>query len=161
MRFVADLRSDRRRFYSGGSRGLEVHAATSLRRRTIAFDLALLDHPAELRRIVTHELFHFAWIRLSNVMRRDWERLIESERKSSARGELGWPAELRKNQLRAGDLRHRTRLWREYACESFCDTAAWALSGVRRHPEFTLASRFRAHRARWLVALLRGCGARI
>ena len=43
------------------------------------------------------------------------------------------------------------RSWhrREYCCESFCDTAAWIYSGVRRHEEFTLAGRWRTGRRKW------------
>ena len=29
----------------------------------------------------------------------------------------------------ARDIAGRTRHWREYCCESFCDTAAWLYSG--------------------------------
>jgi hypothetical protein len=43
----------------------------------------------------------------------------------------------------------RTRRWREYCCESFCDTAAWLYSGMRRHPEFALAAQFSAPRRAW------------
>ena len=42
--------------------------------------------------------------------------------------------------------------WRDYLCESFCDTAAWIYSGVRRHPEYTLAARHRNRRAEWFRA---------
>jgi hypothetical protein len=51
--------------------------------------------------------------------------------------------------LGSDGVRYRTRRWREYCCESFCDTAAWMYSGVRSHPEFTLAPRFRARRRLW------------
>ena len=43
------------------------------------------------------------------------------------------------------------RRWREYLCESFCDTAAWLYSGLPSHEEFTLAPRFRRPRARWFA----------
>jgi hypothetical protein len=42
-----------------------------------------------------------------------------------------------------------TPAWRRYACESFCDSAAWLFAGLRDHDEFTLALRFRRQRARW------------
>jgi hypothetical protein len=41
------------------------------------------------------------------------------------------------------------RQWREYVCESFCDTAAWLYGGLRTHDEFTLSPRFRRRRAAW------------
>jgi len=80
-----------------------------------------------------------------------YEDLLRLERKQHAHGELGWSAELRKNRL-AGSPRHDNRLWRDYLCESFCDTAAWIYSGVRRHPEYTLAARHRDRRAEWFRA---------
>ena len=40
-------------------------------------------------------------------------------------------------QLRAVDVRVRTRAWREYCCESFCDTGAWFCGGGEK--EVTLA----------------------
>ena len=64
---------------------------------------------------------------------------------------LGWSAEWRKRRLTAADRRGRTRRWREYCCESFCDTAAWLYSGVERHDEFTLAGRCRKTRSQWFV----------
>ncbi len=74
---------------------------------------------------------------------------MRTELAAGTRGELGWSAEWRKDALQSGDVRLRTRHWREYCCESFCDTAAFLYSGVRRHPEFTLAARFRGRRRAW------------
>ena len=96
--------------------------------------------PREFPRIFVHELFHFVWLRAGNPRRWSFERVVRGEFRSGARGELGWSAEWRKAALRAGDVRRRSRRWREYCCESFCDTAAWLYSGVIRHPEFTLAA---------------------
>ena len=45
----------------------------------------------------------------------------------------------RKDALTRTDARDRTPRWRRYACESFCDTAAWHFAGLRQHDEFTLA----------------------
>lgn len=159
--FLSDLRSSRRRLYSGGRIGQEVHAASSLRERRIVFDRALLSHPAELRRIVVHELFHFAWIRVGNSVRRDWELLLATEWKTGARGELGWSAEWRKLELKSRDVRNRTRGWRDYVCESFCDTAAWLLTGAPVHDEATLGLRCAARRAVWFVDLFRTRGVTI
>jgi hypothetical protein len=64
--------------------------------------------------------------------------------------------------MRKRTLGPRTgRAWRDYVCESFCDTAAWLYSGVRRHPEFTLAPRFRERRAAWFEAAFAGRAIRI
>lgn len=122
-----------------------VHAASFLRQRRIAFDCSRAEFP----RILVHELFHFVWRRAGNPIRLAYEGLFESEHAAGARGELGWSAEWRKRALPAGEPARRGRRWREYCCESFCDTAAWLYSGVRSHPEFTLAGRFRTRRRAW------------
>lgn len=135
--------------------GDQVHAASDLRRRLILFDRALLADRREFRRIVVHELAHFAWQRLGNPARRAWEAVLVDELERRARGELGWSAELRKLKLSPGAQAARTRRWREYVCESFCDSAAWLLTGARPHPEATLARRHRSRRVAWFVDLLR------
>jgi hypothetical protein len=122
-----------------------VHAASFLRLRKISFDCTAAEFP----RIFVHELFHFVWARVGNPMRWRYEDLIRAEIRAGARGELGWSAEWRKAALDARAARHRSRRWREYCCESFCDTAAWLYSGVARHSEFTLVARWRQERARW------------
>jgi hypothetical protein len=83
---------------------------------------------------------------MDNASRRAFEELLAREWRSGARGELGWSAELRKGRLTVLDVRSRSRRWREYCCESFCDTAAWLYSGVRSHEEFTLERSFRPAR---------------
>ena len=119
-------------------------------------DSQLEREARELNRILTHELFHFAWVRLSNAGRYSYEALIRKEWSSNARGELGWSAESRKLRLGRNSWRARRRKqWSEYLCESFCDTAAWLLSGVRRHPEFTLAKRYCDRRAAWFEETFR------
>jgi len=82
---------------------------------------------------------------------RSYERLVAGELGRSALGELGWSAEWRKGKLVRRDRTARTRRWREYCCESFCDTAAWVYAGVERHEEFTLATRLRAARRKWFA----------
>ncbi len=109
----------------------------------------------ELSRIAIHELFHFVWIRLGNPVRRSWEDLLRCQLKQGARGELGWSAGQRLRGLRPGDLQRRTRRWREYVCESFCDSAAWAFGILRNHEEFTLEAACRAERRRWFAELWR------
>jgi hypothetical protein len=122
-----------------------VHAASFLRERRIAFDCTASEFP----RIFVHELFHFVWLRAGNPLRWSFEATIRLECRSGARGELGWSAEWRKAELGAGDIRRRSRRWREYCCESFCDTAAWLYSEVVRHPEFTLVQHCRKLRREW------------
>ncbi|MBV8732209.1 MAG: hypothetical protein JO336_20565 [Acidobacteriia bacterium] len=73
------------------------------------------------------------------------------EHAAGARGELGWSAEWRKRELTEKDVQTRSRLWREYCCESFCDTAASIYSGKPEHKEFTLALRYRERRKTWFA----------
>ncbi len=112
---------------------------------------ALMADADDFARIFVHELFHFVWLRLGNAKRRSYERVVARELHQRLRGELGWSAEWRKNKLRPRDWMLRTRRWREYCCESFCDTAAWRYAGVRKHAEFTLRARARAVRGRWFT----------
>lgn len=112
----------------------------------------------ELERIALHELFHFVWVRLGNPLRRSWEDLLRRQMRAGARGELGWSAERRRMRLQLSDAVRRTRRWREYVCESFCDTAAWRFGASRRHPEFTLEARFRPARSLWFSELSRHRG---
>lgn len=128
-----------------GKRRGPVHAGSFLRERRIAFDCT----QAEFARIFVHELAHFIWLRLGNPRRRRYEELLVEELTAHARGELGWSAEMRKLALTPSIVRERSRAWREYCCESFCDTAAWRWSGLSHHPEFTLAKMHRVRRARW------------
>ena len=129
-------------------RGVEMDAGAFLRERRVV--LARHLRGRELRRVTVHELFHFVWWRLGNPARHSWEALLLAER---ARGEAGWSAEWRKAALSEADRRHRTRRWREYACEAFCDSAAalWA-SPV----QCTLAPRWLARRREWFQATLGG-----
>ena len=139
-------------------RSLGPHlAATHIPRRVILLDAGLLSQTGEFERILVHEIFHFAWIRLSNQTRRNWEHVLAAEFAARAPGELGWSSEWRKDKLQRSDIRGRSPGWRRYVCESFCDTAAWLWSGLRRHDEFTLASARRPIRRAWFAEhLLRG-----
>ncbi len=131
-----------------GRRG-PVDGGALLRQRRIILDAAL---GRDSGRVLLHELFHFAWVRLGNPRRLAFEELLRRELQTHARGELGWSAEWRKAELTPTDAAARTRRWREYCCESFCDTAAWMFSGVRGHPQFTLTPRFRRARRAWFQA---------
>lgn len=131
-------------------RSLGPHlAATSIPGRVILLDREVLRTRGEFERILVHEVFHFVWVRLSNAVRRDWEGILANELSRRASGELGWSAEWRKNKLSEPDVRDRTPAWRRYACEAFCDTAAWRFAGLAGHEEFTLGERFRLSRATW------------
>lgn len=140
--FAPDLRVVRGALRIGHPGGREVHAAAYIRRRVIVLDEALRSDQQELRRILLHELFHFVWVRFGNFRRKEYAAILASEHLRRARGELGWSSERAKPQVAEG------RLWREYACESFCDTAAWYFTG--QHPEATLARRFCERRRKWL-----------
>jgi hypothetical protein len=131
-----------------------VHASSFLRERRIALDCT----GAEFPRIFVHELFHFVWVRAGNPLRWSYEELLLAELESRVPGELGWSAEWRKAALTGGDVRLRHRRWRDYSCESFCDTAAWLYSGIRRHPEFTLPRRCRKSRRQWFEGELSSGG---
>jgi hypothetical protein len=132
-------------------RALGPHLAqTSIPARIIYLDPCLLEQRGDFERILVHEIFHFVWVRLGNPRRWDWERLLEGELRERVRGELGWSAEWRKLRLKSRDIRGRTSLWRHYACESFCDSAARLYSGLTRHEEFTLPARAVRRRAAWM-----------
>ena len=131
---------------SVGSR--KVDASAYLRERRVVLDAALSR--SELQRVTVHELFHFVWWRLGNPARWSWGALIATER---ARGEAGWSAEWRKQALTGADRRNKTRRWREYVCEAFCDSAAAIYAGPG---QVTLAPRFLARRRAWFVATLEG-----
>ncbi len=146
VRFLPGLSAGSRKLYSRKPYGQPVYAATYIRKRVIVLDRELQRRPKELARILVHELFHFVWVRLGNPARRSYGRVLRREWRQHARGELGWSAEMRKAKLPSKPSQAR---WRDYACESFCDSAAWLYSGVGRHPEFTLAERHRRLRADW------------
>jgi hypothetical protein len=143
------LRAWRGKLLTGEGPGTAVHAGAFLRRREIVLDAALLATPKEAGRILIHELYHFVWTRLGNAARHSYEALVADEIRSGAKGELGWSSEWRKDALAARDVRSRSRRWREYVCESFCDTAAWLSTGRGRHEEFTLPQIPRRRRRAW------------
>ena len=118
-------------------------AGADIRRREVHLHPSLARRAAEYRRILTHELFHFAWVRLGNPKRAAWKELLGAELESGARGELGWSSEWRKAEL--------PRCFDEYACEAFCDTAAWLYSQAPSD-EYTLAVKWRTRRKAWMIA---------
>jgi hypothetical protein len=161
LRYCDGLRASGNRLATGadgfGHNWPEVHASAFIRRRETVVDSALCRRSGELSRILIHELFHFAWVRLGNAARASFEALLLSEWRARARGELGWSAEMRKRELPVT----QGRLWREYVCEAFCDTAAWLYSGIHRHEEFTLCARRRSARARWFEETFGRRGVRV
>jgi hypothetical protein len=140
-----DLRTHGGNIVSGY--GTPVHAATFIRKRKVVLDADLLADDRELKRILIHELFHFAWVRLGNAERLSFERLMKDQ--FASRGELGWSSEYRKRELTPGNVHRRDRKWREYCCEAFCDTAAAIYGDVGRHSEFTLGKDARRQRIEW------------
>ena len=138
-------------------RSLGPHlAATHIPRRRILLDAGLLLRTGEFERILIHEIFHFVWVRVSNQTRRSWEGVLSAELAARIPGELGWSAEWRKDKLTRSEVRRRAPAWRRYACESFCDTAAWLSAGLPGHDEFTLPAGARRTRRRWFEAHLLG-----
>ena len=104
---------------------------------------------------MVHEVFHYAWVRLGNPLRLSYHELLRAEMRAGARGELGWSAEWRKEKLTDSDVEGRSRKWREYAVESFCDTAAYIYSDCAEHAEFTLRNRWRGRRIQWYAGIFR------
>ena len=129
-----------------------MHAGSEIRKRLMVLDSDLLREPEELTRIFLHELHHFVWVRLGNPARRAYEEMAKTQ--FGARGELGWSAEMLKRNLTRADVDRRSRRWRDYVGESFCDTAAWYHMRKRRHDEWTLAASHRERRARWFSQYL-------
>jgi len=134
------------------------HASTSIPKRVILLDRGVLALRGEFERILIHELFHFVWVRLSNAARRNWELVLCDEFARGIRGELGWSSEWRKGTLKRDNAFARDARWRRYACESFCDTAAWMFTGLRSHDEFTLPMPARVARRVWFRALSSSTG---
>jgi hypothetical protein len=129
--------------------GNPAQAETSIRHRVIVLDQELKSAGPERARVVVHELFHFVWVRLGNPARHEWEALMRAEFAGGAKGEAGWSSEWRKRELRPEDLEVRNRYWREYCCESFCDTASLIFTGL--DDETTLKSRWLRKRQAWFA----------
>lgn len=149
IEYMDDPRAWRGKLRGGPGPGTPVHAGSFIRQRRIVLDTALLRRPREHGRILVHELFHFAWVRLGPAERESWAALLTREAKAHARGELGWSAELTKSRIGPNDRAANHQRWRRYLSEAFCDTAAWLFAGIARHPEFTLARRYRLARRAW------------
>ncbi len=147
--FRPRLTAHRGKLLSRSPKGDAVYAGSFLRKRRIVLDDDMLRTPRILERIFVHEVFHFVWLRLGANVRAAFEELVASEFDRAARGELGWSSESMKLKLTQADREERSRRWRDYICESFCDTAGWLFGTTRQYSEMTLARRFRESRRRW------------
>jgi hypothetical protein len=158
VRDRALLTAHRGKLLWGAGPGTPVEAASFLLQREIVLETRLLRQPRRLRFILVHELFHFVWRRLGNPLRREFEALLRWEQSHRARGALGESSAIKKERLAGDDSGRNSRDWRDYVCESFCDTAAWLYSGKRQGAVFTLSRRWRERRARWFTAsFANGC----
>jgi hypothetical protein len=117
--------------------------------KLLAFDAELAADPKEFARIFVHEIFHFVWLRLGNPRRWSYEALLREEMRAGPAANWAGPRSGANAPSHPAMRERRTRRWREYVCESFCDTAAWMFSGVPAHREYTLAHRFRERRRQW------------
>lgn len=153
---AAQLTACRGKLFSGDrSTGRPVHAASFLRVRKIVLDTELLRRPRLLRLILLHEIFHFVWVRLGNPKRKEFADILDRELRNGARGETGESSGLYKERVlqRRGSGECGSRLWRDYVCEAFCDTAAWLYADVRTDPTAgELPQRWRNRRERWFRA---------
>jgi hypothetical protein len=147
--FRPHLTAYKGKLLSKSPNGDAVYAGSFLRERKIILDELMLRTPRVLERIFVHEVFHFVWSKLGNRLRASYERLVLQELEWKVSGELGWSAESMKQQLAASDVRNRTRRWKDYICESFCDTAGWLFGSATRYSEMTLGREQRDARRRW------------
>jgi hypothetical protein len=148
--YQPELTAHRGKLLSRSSKGTAVLAGTFIGKRRIILDQDLLATPRHLTRIFIHEVFHFVWSRLGNSLRASYEELLDREFERRARGELGWSAESMKTLLTDEDRLQRSKRWREYLCESFCDTGGWFFGKPGKYSERTLAPAFRKARHQWM-----------
>ena len=142
--------------------GNHIHAVSYIPQRYVVLQRDLFCRRVELGRILYHELCHFLWPRLGNPQRRNYEAALRAEFRHGTRGELGYSSQWRKDELRVnGNSSHRKAgrraLWRDYLCESFCDTGSFMLLGPERrakHSEYTLSRAARQRRYRWIELVL-------
>ncbi|MFZ0592841.1 MAG: hypothetical protein WAM39_20440 [Bryobacteraceae bacterium] len=126
-----------------------------MRERRIVLEENLVSEARDLRLIFAHEIYHFAWRRLGNTRRAEYDSLLREELASSALGELGESSSVAKQEHVSQERPLGGNSWKQYVCESFCDTGAWLFSGVEEHRTFQLASRWRTKRALWFRSLPR------
>ena len=147
--FRPHLTAYRGKLLSKSPKGDAVYAGSFLRKRKIVLDEQMLRTPRVLERIFVHEVFHFVWSKLGVGLRSSYEQLVMEEIENGVLGELGWSAESMKLQLTKSDCEGRTRRWKDYICESFCDSAGWLFGTARQYSEMTLGRGERDARRRW------------
>ena len=153
--FLPDLTAHRGKLLSRADRGTPVYAASFIRQRRIVIEQDLLSSPAVLRFIFVHELFHFVWVRLGNTRRGEYSRLLMAELAGKARGELGESSAVKKAELQLDhELSPGSKLWRDYACESFCDSAASIFTEGPVHEGARLGKAWSKLRRQWLLQKL-------
>ena len=135
---------------SRSHKGDAVYAGSFLRRRSIVLEQQMVKTPRVLERIFVHEVFHFVWSRLPKQLRESYDALIRAEFVLGVKGELGWSAESMKLNLAPEDMEQSTRKWKDYLCESFCDTGGWMYGSASRYTEMTLDRRSRDLRRAWV-----------
>jgi hypothetical protein len=138
-------------------RGAAVYGATFLRCREVVLDADLIRRPRLLQLILIHELLHFVWLRLGNKARRGFAELLVDEYAHRAKGELGESSAVKKSQLTHSDWVTNSKFWREYVCESFCDTGAWLYSNRNKDTPIKLGTRWKRRREMWFEANLARC----
>jgi hypothetical protein len=141
---------------SRSQKGNSVYAGCLLRKRKITLDDSLLRTPGVWERIFAHEVAHFIWSRMHPELRQSYEQMIREELRKGAPGELGWSSESIKLRLIRADLLKCSSRWRNYLCESFCDTTGWMFSRARRYAELTLPAAFRERRRDWCASHVDG-----
>lgn len=129
-------------------RGHAIFAASFIRKREIVLEKELLSQSGTLTGIFLHELFHFAWVRAGNEVRRNYAALLREEVNRGARAEVGESSDVSKRKL---DGAEDVAAWKHYVCESFCDTAAWYFSpnDLSAVVQPSLARCWRRKRADW------------
>jgi hypothetical protein len=146
------LTAYRGKLLSGADVGTPVHAGAFIRQRIVILESSLFAYIDRLRLILTHELFHFVWVRLSNEKRREFAGLLAEELRRGARGETGESAGIKKRLVRSRwPIDQQSPLWRDYVCESFCDSGAACFSPAAVNDHFTLAASWAKCRYEWLM----------
>jgi len=74
----------------------------------------LLAHAPDFIAVVTHEIYHFVWPRLSNADRKAWTELLAQEKRPTHAGLSS------AHRYISGAAKQS----KDYICEAFCDTAA-------------------------------------
>jgi len=128
-----------------------VYAGSFLRKRRIVLEQQMVKTPRVLERIFVHEVFHFVWSRLSRKLRDSYAQMIMDEFRRGIKGELGWSADSMKINLSAEDREALNRRWKDYLCESFCDTAGLMYGRATRYAEMTLDRDTREARRQWML----------